>query len=152
MSPTLSGKYATPLFLEVRPSRLMAAWLLLVTVAALLVLWLMPLPGWLSLFITSTVLFWLLMTWRKQVRRCHLDAVRSLVWGAGRQCRLMLHSGQQQVVELASRAFILPWLVILYFESPLWRPQQLVLLPDMLDADVFRRLRVRLKIETGQTG
>ena len=129
----------------------MAAWLLLVTVAALLVLWLMPLPGWLSLFITSAVLVGLLMTWRKQVRRCHLDAVSSLVWGEGRQCRLMLNSGQQQVVELASRAFVLPWLVILYFESPLWRPQQLVLLPDMLDADVFRRLRVRLKIETGQT-
>ena len=152
MSLTLSGKYATPLFLEVRPSRLMAAWLLLVTVAALLVLWLMPIPGWLTLLLTFAVLPGLLMAWRKQVRRCHPDAVCSLVWGEGRQCRLTLHSGQQQVVELASRAFILPWLVIVYFESPLWRPQQLVLLPDMLDADVFRRLRVRLKIETGQAG
>ena len=130
----------------------MAAWLFLVTVAALLVLWLIPLPGWLNLLLTLTMLLGLLMSWRKQVRRCHPDAVRSMVWGEGRQCRLTLNSGQQQAVELASRAFVLPWLVILYFETPLWRQQQLVLLPDMLDADVYRRLRVRLKIEAGQTG
>ena len=152
MSHTLSGKYATPLYLEIGPSRLMVAWLLLVTVAALSVLWRVPFPGWLSLLLTFAVLLGLLMSWRKQVQRCHPDAVRSMVWNEGRQCQLNLNSGQQQAVELASRAFVLPWLVILYFESPLWRPQQLVLLPDMLDADVFRRLRVRLKIETGQTG
>jgi hypothetical protein len=152
MSHTLSGKYATPLYLEVGPSRLMAVWLLLVAVAALLVLTQLQLPGWLDLLVTSAVLYGLLMLWRKLVRRSHPDAVRSMLWGEGRHCRLTLNSGQQQAVELASHAFILPWLVILYFETPLWRQQQLVLLPDMLDVDVLRRLRVRLKIETGQTG
>jgi len=130
----------------------MSAWLLLITAVALVVLMLLQLPGWLNLLIASAVLVGLLRSWRKLVRRSHPDAVRSLLWGEDMHCQLTLNSGQQQAVELASHTFILPWLVILYFEAPRWRQQQLVLLPDMLDTDVFRRLRVRLKIETGQTG
>jgi hypothetical protein len=48
---------------------------------------------------------------------------------------------------LAGRAFVLPWLVILYFDG---RPRRLVLLPDMLAAQQFRQLRVRLRMELQQ--
>jgi len=48
------------------------------------------------------------------------------------------------------QVFILPWLVIMRFKSNRKRLHHLVLLPDMLEPGVFRRLRVRLMIELNQ--
>ena len=48
---------------------------------------------------------------------------------------------------MRARVFILPWLVILGFNSRRRDMRYLVLLPDMLDQDIFRKLRVRLKLE-----
>ena len=50
---------------------------------------------------------------------------------------------------LAPRAFVMPWLVIVYYRQGA-RQHSLFILPDMLPADTFRRLRVRLKTELGQ--
>jgi hypothetical protein len=110
-----------------------------------LLLWPVLHPGgWLALAVASTLFFSLVRSWRLQVSRQHPDAVCSLVWGAGKDCRLFLHSGRQEDVNMRAQAFILPWLVILQFNSR-WR--YLVLLPDMLDHQTFRRLRVRLRLE-----
>jgi hypothetical protein len=43
--------------------------------------------------------------------------------------------------------FLQPWLVILHFRRDDGRAARLVLLPDMLDRETFRRLRVRLLID-----
>jgi hypothetical protein len=147
MSPALSRKYATPLHLDIEPSRLLGGWVILVHGAPLL-LWPVLQPGgWLTLAITLSLLFSLVRSWRLQVSRQHPDAVSSLVWGEGKDCRLLLRSGWQEDVNMRAQAFILPWLVILHFNSRWRHMRYLVLLPDMLDHGVFRRLRVRLRLE-----
>ena len=82
-----------------------------------------------------------------QVSRHHPDAVCSMVWGEEKDCLLDLQSGRQEEVSMGEQAFILPWLVILHFNSRRRYMRYLVLLPDMLDREMFRKLRVRLKVE-----
>jgi hypothetical protein len=103
--------------------------------------------SWLNLVIVAAVVCSLVRSWRLQVRRQHPEAVCSMVWGAEKHCLLGLYSGRQQEADLCSQVFILPWLVILHFQYRPRHKKYLVLLPDMVDREVYRRLRVRLKLE-----
>jgi len=151
MSLTLFRKYATPLHLDIGPSRLLGRGVILVHGVPLLMWPVLQSGGWLLLAVASTLLFSLVKSWRLQVSRHHPDAVCSMVWGEENDCLLGLHSGEQEEVSMHTRAFILPWLVILHFNSRRRHMRHLVLLPDMLDREVFRKLRVRLKIEINST-
>lgn len=146
----MSGKYAAPLRLELGPSRSMAVWLIVVHLAPLLLLPALQLPLWVNLLILSTVSYSLIDGWRRQARRSHPDTVRTVIWKDAQSCQLTLTSGQQLEIALAAQAFILPWLVVLHFKTPKRRFRYLPVLPDMLDEDVFRRLRVRLRIAMDQ--
>jgi len=143
----LSGQYATPLQLDIGPSRSLLAWLLLLHAAALTVLALLPLPLPAVLALAVSVLLSLAWHWRLRLSPRHPDAIRGLRWEADGECVLRLASGEQLNARLARHAFVMPWLVILYFQG---RPRQLVLLPDMLAAQAFRQLRVRLRLELQQ--
>jgi hypothetical protein len=117
----------------------------------ILLLPVLPAGSWLSLAVTATLFFSLLRSWRLQVSRHHPDAVCSMVWGEEKGCLLGLHSGGHEEVSMRAQAFILPWLVILHFNSRRRHMRHLVLLPDMLDHEMFRKLRVRLKIEINRS-
>ena len=146
----MSEKYATALRLELGPSRAMAVWLILVHLTPLCLLPALQLPAWLNLLIIFSVLCSLLDGWRRQARRSHPDAVRTVIWRDAQHCQLILSSGQQLQVAVAAQAFILPWLLVLHFKTPRRRLRYLAVVPDMLDAAVFRRLRVRLRIAMDQ--
>jgi len=131
----------------------MAVWLTGMHLSPLLLLPVLQFSPWLKLLLGSIVLYSLLDSWRRQVRRSHPDAIRSVVWKDTQHSQLTLTSGQQLDVVLASQAFILPWLVVLHFKTPDRRFRYLPVLSDMLDEDVFRRLRARLRmaIDAGAT-
>lgn len=148
----MSGKYAVPLEFEVRRSRLLGSWLLLSHTGALLLLPLLPLSGWLRLPAAVAVLCSLMHGWRLHVGRNHPQAVQAVYWAADRRCRLTLAADREIEAVLLPRAIVLPWLVILRFSGPAQESRFLVLLPDMLDRDRFRQLRVRLIIELSQPG
>jgi hypothetical protein len=122
----------------------MLAWLMLLHSAALLVVMLLPLPLPKILALAIAVLLSLAWYWRTRVSPCYPHAVRGLRWEAGGECILRLASGEQLTAHLMAHAFVMPWLVILYFHG---RPRHLMLLPDMLAPQVFRQLRVRLRME-----
>jgi hypothetical protein len=136
--------------LELGPSRALAVWLIVVHATPLVLLPLLQLPHWLNLAIAAAVLCGLFAAWRRQVWRGHPDAVRTVLWKEAGHCLLTLNSGQQQRVSLAAQAFILPWMVVLHFNTPQRRLRSLLVLSDMLDDETFRRLRVRLRIEIDQ--
>ena len=129
----------------------MAVWLIGVHIGPLLLLPWLPLPAWLKLAIIPMVLYSLLDSWRRLIRRSHPAAVRRVIWQETEHCHLMLQSGKQLHVTLASQAFILPWLVVLHFRTPRQHFRYLPVLADMLDEEVFRQLRVRLRITMDQT-
>ena len=94
----------------------------------------------------GVVLSWL-RTRRREVLRREPEAIQALVWVDGNRWRLTLRSGDETGAALRPFVFMQPWLVILHFRRDDGRAARLVLLPDMLDADSFRRLRVRLLID-----
>ena len=145
MWQTLSTKYATPLLLEPGPSHSLRAWLVVIHVVAILLLPSLSLPAGAGLILLLLILFSLWHTIRR-----HSDSVSAVLWSEARSCRLSLASGQDIEARLMPQVFILPWLVIMRFKSDRKRLHQLVLLPDMLEPEVFRRLRVRLMIELNQ--
>jgi len=125
----------------------MRAWLVLLHAMALPVVALLPVPLPAILALLAAVLASLAWHWRLRVSPRYPHAVRGLRWEAAGECVLRLASGEQLSARLAAHAFVMPWLVILYFQG---RPRQLVLLPDMLPAPAFRQLRVRLRLELQQ--
>jgi Membrane-bound toxin component of toxin-antitoxin system len=147
MSPPLSRTYATPLRLEPGVSRRLGGFLMLSHGAALAVLpfcGLPPLP--VAAIALGVVLSWL-RTRRREVLRRDPDAIHALVWEEGNRVRLTLRSGQETGATLRPFVYMQPRLVILHFRRDDGHAARLVLLPDMLDADSFRRLRVRLLID-----
>jgi len=95
----------------------------------------------------------LLSLWRAvrlHISMTHSDAVCAVAWLDAHVCQLRLSSGREIKTRLMPQVFMLPWLVIMHFRSDGGRVHHLVLLPDMLEREVFRRLRVRLMIELNQ--
>lgn len=125
----------------------MLAWLLLLHALALPAVALPPFPLPVKLALLAAILLSLAWHWRRRLSQRQPRAVRGLRWEEGDLCILRLATGERLSARLAGHAFIMPWLVILYFRG---RPRQLVLLPDMLPAEAFRRLRVRLRMELQQ--
>ena len=150
MWQTLSGKYATPLLLEPGPSLALHAWLVLSHVVTILILPFMALALWPGLILMLVVCFSLSRTIRLHVTRSHPDSVCAVEWFEAGTCKLQLASGKDIKVRLMPQVFMLSWLVIMHFKSDRGRVHHLVLLPEMLDRRVFRRLRVRLMIEVNE--
>jgi hypothetical protein len=150
MWQTLSRTYATPLLLEPGPSRSLRVWLILVHVVAIMILPFMSLSVWVGLIILLLMLLSLWRAIRMHITSRHPDSVRAVQWREARSCQLYLSSGRDIEARLMPQVFMLPWLVIMHFRSGRGRVHHLVLLPDMLEPEVFRRLRVRLMIELNQ--
>lgn len=135
-SPTFS--------VALKPSRALATILLVAHAASGIVLAILPLPIWLKLvgIVVIAIAAWY------YVRQYGLLNTRSAV----RELRL-LSDGKLDVLRddwqsarLVSEQFIHPMLTIIrcHTESSRW-PIAILILPDMLDAESFRALRVRLK-------
>jgi hypothetical protein len=138
-----STAFATPLNLELRPSRRLAGFLLAAHGGALALLPFTSLPLWAMITVGLAVLASLTRLLPRFATLGHPDAVTRLVWPAGDEWQLSSRGGQQDSGVLLPGAYVHPSLVILPFRTGRGR-RSVPILPDMLDADSFRRLRVRL--------
>lgn len=130
----------------------MGVWLMLTHGVPLLVWPLLPFTAWWLVPLAAGAGFSLWWNWRRHAARVQHNAIRQLHWGPGRDCRLLLASGDQVTATLLPRAVVLRWLVILHFRGPRRQLHRLVILPDMLSSARFRELRVRLGIILQQAG
>ena len=124
----------------------MAGWLLLVHLTALLVVPLLNLSGWLILLFVPVLAINLYNSWRRHIWRTHPQAIRSVSWQGEDELTVTLHAGRALQARLVQRALILPWLVIFHFRIAGQRGHTLLVTPDMLPDETFRRLRVRLRM------
>jgi len=136
-----SRTYATPLRLEPVGSRTLWRLELLLHAVTLPVVLTLPLPA--AAALAALLCCSLARSWRRRAMRAP-GALRSLTWQDATTCRVVLRNGRTLAATLEPRVFVRPWLVILYYRTGRWRVQSLLLLPDMLDAVTWRRLRVRL--------
>ena len=147
-----SSAYATPLVLEPRPSRQLLSLALLVHAGALALLPVLAAIPWpLRLLLAGLVVgsLWFelgRLGWRRDARR-----IRRLSWGADNDWRLELANGEELDARLLPSSFVHPRLVVLHLRVEGRRPARtLALMPDSLDAQSLRRLRVRLTTQRGR--
>ena len=131
-----SNAYAAALRLELKPSRQRRywRWLTHLTVAA-------TLPMLQSPWLVAAVVVILLLS----LSRSRTEPAITLLWhGDGRWT--LFEAGSKMAVSLAEPPFIQPWLVILPLRvDALRHARRITVFPDMLPAQDFRRLRVRLR-------
>ena len=143
-----SIEYATPLSLELKPSRTLFRILTLMHLGAAGMLFATSLPGW----TTACVLVLVLGSYMSLVARHALlrvpGSVRWLRWDKGNHWRVCALNGNEYSASLRPDSFVSPWLTVLLLRPESGgRLRNVVLLPDMLDAEAFRHLRVRLRLE-----
>ena len=143
-----STAYATPLRLDLRPSRTLF-WVLTVShLGAAGLLTASRLPPWAAVALTACVLASYIWLVSRHALLRQAGAVVCLLWGKGNEWRVSSRSGAEILARLSPESFVRPWMTVL-----LLRPEggghtrSVVIMPDTLDAEVFRRLRVRLRLE-----
>jgi len=130
--------YASPLVLEPGRSRYLIGYLVVTHALALSVLaGPLNLPLALRLILAGVVVY-------SFVRQLSRRRPYRLIWEADGEWQLLFENGNEYTGQLRPDSYVSTLLVILRFQRERGGQCSVVILPDMLDAESFRRLRVRL--------
>lgn len=124
---------------EYRPSRVLRRVLLVVAILALLAVVLCALALWLKLLLIAGVL----LATRQSLRKAAGSAVAAAGWSAGSSWTLHLADHEDVPATLTSFR-VLGSFILLRLHTAKQGKQVLLLAPDNSDADIRRRLRMRL--------
>jgi toxin CptA len=143
-----SKKYAAPFSLIPEVSRRLTGLLFVGHGGAIILLYFLALPVVLRWFIAVGLVANLIVVLRKQSGRPGPGNVRALLWQAEGDWMLDIVGVGWQSAQLLPSTYAHPWLVVLNFRlEEERRSRSVVLLPDAIDGDNLRRLRVRLQVE-----
>ena len=141
----MAGPHET-LHIRPAPSRYLRLWLLLIQAVAWLVLWQLELNIGYKLVLGVGLLAYLAYLIRQQFYRRGAHAIVEAKLQSDGRWLLTLGNGAQKTMALQPDSFIKPWLMILNFSSrSMGGGLHLILLPDSLDRDLARRLRIYLR-------
>ena len=134
--------------LRIRPgsSRRLAAFLLVAHGAAVAVAVSIPLDWYWRVVLVVVVLSSLLYALGAHYLYLIPRAVREATWGADGTWTLILVSGERVEASLLPSTYVTARLLVLNFRCGRWQHRALVLPHDALDANLQRRLRVRLRL------
>ena len=124
---------------EYQPSRLLPGVLMLVAASALLAIVLCMIPWWSKLLLAAAVL----LTTYVAARRLKSGRVAAAGWSADQAWTLHLHNHEDIPATLNSFR-VLGDFILLRMRTAGYGVQVLLLAPDNSDADIRRRLRMRL--------
>ena len=132
--------------IAIGPSRLLAAVLGIAHIAALVVTVVVALATWVKLLIAMALVTsgtWSIL--RSALRRGPSAIVEVEVEAGGRiSCRT--RDGSWREGQVLSSSFVSPWLTVLNLRvAGAIRARHLVILPDNVEKDAFRRIRVQLR-------
>jgi hypothetical protein len=140
-----------PLRIRPRPSRRLALSLLVGHLAALAVVFAIPLGWYWRLGLAAAVLAGLAYGICAHVLYLAPWTVREATWGPDGTWTLALVSGRRVDARLLPSTYVTRGLQVLNFRTGRLRTRTLTLLPDAVDGDLLRRLRVRLRLEGART-
>ena len=140
-------KYAAPLRLDLRSSRVLLIALFGMHAGAMFWVLYIGLEWWLMMIITAMIFFSAVITFRRFALRTTPDALLRLTWDTESQWWLQFKGGREVTATLEKSTFVHPLLTILHFTTEENRRVAAILLPDNVDRETFRQLRVRLRVE-----
>lgn len=134
----------TNLSVPLHPSGYLAGVLGCAHVLACGLLWLMPLPVVMALSGTSIVVASMVYSVRREALLSAAGAVIRVELSEDMAGKLVLHNGNHVTGRLTSSTFVHPGLTVLDFSISRFSGRSIVILPDGIDAEIFRQLRVWL--------
>ena len=134
------------LLIRLQPSYYLAVLLGLAHAAAGLVLWPLALPPGVKAAIAILLIVSLIYYLRKDALLTAHDAVVALTLTEEMSCILIARSGQSMTCNLADNTFVAPYLTVINLQPvEQFFMRSVVILPDSIDAEEFRRLRIWLQ-------
>jgi len=107
---------------------------------------LLPLELWLQLTIAFVITISLIQAMRNHVLRSHGPAITSAEWNSEGEWLLFTVNGDELSAQLKASSYVQHWLIVLNFSIAPFQRRSLILLPDAIDPDLLRQLRVRLRL------
>jgi hypothetical protein len=140
------------MLLVLRPgfSRWLAGLLILAHGGAALIVVLVALPWWFKCGVMAAIAVNLRHAYSWHLLHRGRGMVEAWSWADGRWEVRCFNDAVSRPATLAADSLVLAWLTILVFRLDDGRVRALLLLPDNIDAAVFRRLRVRLRFPSGK--
>jgi hypothetical protein len=143
-----SKKYANPLTLKPKLSRILVSLLVVGHIGAVGLLIPLVFPVEIKLILAAMFVVSLIVALQKQAGVSRAGNVATLVWKADGDWVIETVNGKSCKAQLQTSSYLHLWLVVLNFKSEENRHMRsVVLFPDALDAEVLRKLRVRLGVE-----
>lgn len=142
-----SRKYKKPLNLNLRPSKILFMFIVLIHLLALSMLSLN-----LSFHFVSNLLIIILIgvsAYYSLEQACSIRFKRYIVnikFLKDMQYSLSCSDQQSYIAELKLNWFELPYVVILYFKTDFEQNKSIIILPDMLDKSELRQLKLHLRL------
>lgn len=134
------------LTIAVGPSRRLAGLLAGMHGFAAVLFWLAPLPHWLAVLLMAVLLGSAWHTLRRDGFRSLRHSLIALRLDDDCRCEFQTRAGAWHEASLLGSSFVAPHLTVLNLKPAGGRlVKHLVILPDAVDAEDFRRLRVWLK-------
>ena len=132
--------------IAIGPSRILAAALAIAHLAALGVTLVVTLPAWASLLIAATIMASCASSILRLALQRSSNAIVELEAGEGARVSCRTRDSQWREGQALSSSFISPWLTVLNLRvAGAARARHLVILPDNVETEAFRRLRVLLR-------
>lgn len=145
-----SREYATPLRLELRPSTILARFVFALYLSALGMALVAELEFWQKVLLALLILASGGIHWTRYPLGHNKSRIQALIWHQGSAWQIERRDSIEAAY-LGSERLVLAWLVILQLKPETGGRLYLAIVPDMLDSDCFRRLRVRLRMMQTQS-
>ena len=137
--------------IKLSPSLWLAGLLTAMHGLALALIWLLPFDLWLKIVAVLLILTSLIYHVRRDAMRTSRNAILALKISPECRCSVQALSGDWFEAQLLATSFVSPYLTILNLRFDLARlVQHVVILPDAIDAEQFRQLRVLLRWRCGK--
>lgn len=134
-----------PLLLQPQASRQLAAYIVLVHAFVAGVVCVLPeFVGWLKCPLVLLIAYSAWQAWRLHISRQHSKAVQEVQLYRRDNC-LVRTAQHSTFVQVCASSFFHPRLCILRLRSQAGQRFTVILLPDAIDHDILRQLRVRMR-------
>ncbi|MCP4041243.1 MAG: hypothetical protein GY731_04690 [Gammaproteobacteria bacterium] len=135
------------MYIELRPSRQLQLILALSHAGGIVALYPAILPVWIKLGLAIAVALSCRRLCLGVVSLARPESITAIRWNGSKEWRLFRKDNKEETAQLGPSSYVHPLLVILELSIHGGKGvRRVVILPDMLDRQVFRRLRVALGV------
>lgn len=137
--------------LALKPSRQLSAWLLFGHIAAAVCVLIVAMPLWLQALLAMALLLNLIYTLTYQAWRRWPTSIVGLLFERDGEVRVEYRNGTVRAARVLGSSFVAPYLTIILLKpDQRWLTSAVVILPDAVEPELYRQLRVWLKWGIGR--